>query len=219
MATATIYYTVFDNVDIPMDEKYIHALPSIISKEILQYKKQDDINRLTAGKYLLKRILENMGQPDLLNNYQIDEMGKPFIEGTHDFNISHSGEVVVCAMINDTGKVGVDVEKIRKVEIEKFNKQFSPTEMMQILADADPQQKFFDYWSMKEAVMKADGRGMRIPLHSIRLKVDHASIDDKDDRWNLYPITLHETVRSYFCSNVVLSGLELKHIHFNQLFA
>jgi 4'-phosphopantetheinyl transferase len=218
MATATIFYTVFDHVDTPLDEKLIRALPEMMAKEILQYKKQDDINRLTAGKFLLKKILENMGEPNRLNDYQIDAMGKPFIKGLHDFNISHSGKVVVCATINTDGKVGVDVERMRPIDVKKFDKQFSPTEMMQILGDDDPQQKFFDYWSMKEAVMKADGRGMRIPLHSIRLKVDHATIDDKDDRWNLYPITLHDSVRSHFCSNIVLSGLELQHIHLSDLF-
>jgi 4'-phosphopantetheinyl transferase len=218
MATAIIYYTVFENIGAPIEEKHIHALPEPLSKEILLYKKQDDINRLTAGKYLLKKILEEGGSTGLLDKYQVDEMGKPFIPDISNFNISHSGQVVVCALLNAEGKIGIDVEKIRTVEIENFNKQFSPPEMMKILADHDPQQKFFDYWTMKEAVMKADGRGMRIPLHSIRLKVDHATIDDSDTHWHLYPITLHESVRSHVCSDIVLGGLELKHIHLTDLF-
>jgi 4'-phosphopantetheinyl transferase len=219
MATVTAYYTVFENVDTPINEKYIHALPPNLAKEILQYKKQDDINRLTAGKYLLKKLLLDAGQPEnILDKHEIDPMGKPFINGVHSFNISHSGQVVICVLLNEQGNVGADVERIRDIEIEKFSKQFSPPEMMQILGSPHPTEKFFDFWTMKEAVMKADGRGMRMALHSIRLKLDHATIDDKEGVWNLYPVMLHETVRSHICSDIPLAGLELKHVHIHDLF-
>jgi len=219
MGKAIIYYTIFDNEETPIDEKHILALPQILSKEILQYRKQDDINRLTAGKYLLKKILDDYCPQISLNNYSINEMGKPYINGLYDFNITHSGQVVACAILNTEGKIGIDVEKIRSIDIPKFTKQFTPPEMMRILADKNPQTKFFDFWSMKEAVMKADGRGMRIPLHSIRLKEGHATIDDNDNTWNLYPIELHSSVRSHVCSNTILEEVQLKKIELSELFS
>ena len=42
--------------------------------------------------------------------YQTDKNDKPFIAGNKRFNISHSGDFVVCAVCED--EVGVDVEKI-----------------------------------------------------------------------------------------------------------
>ncbi len=218
MAEAIIYYTIFDNEETPIDAKYIHALPDVLSKEILLYKKQDDINRLTAGKHLLKKILSDYFPQISLENYAIDDMGKPFIKDLFDFNITHSGQVVACALLNAEGKIGIDLEKIRTIDIPKFTKQFSPQEMMRILADKDPQTRFFDFWSMKEAVMKADGRGMRIPLHSIRLKDEHATIDDKDCKWNLYPLELHSTVRSHVCSNQVIEERIIRQIDLKELF-
>lgn len=210
MAEVFVYYTIFENENILIDEKHIRALPEIIAKEILLYKKQDDINRLTAGKYLLKKILHDHVPQVSLENYSIDAMGKPYIQGLFDFNITHSGKVVACALLNSEGSVGIDVEKIRPIEITKFTKQFSPPEMMRILSDKDPQKRFFDFWTMKEAVMKADGRGMRIPLHSIRLKEDHSTIDDKETKWNLWPLNLHESVKSCLCSNIVCNDIEIQ---------
>lgn len=211
MNKAIVYYTVFDDVQIPIQEELVHALPAKMANEILQYKKQSDVNRLAAGKYLLKRLLDDLGfREEVFSSYEIDEMGKPFIKGFHPFNITHSGRVVACAVLPQEGKIGIDVEKIREIEVTKFDKQFSPPEMMRILAGKDSMQTFFEFWTMKEAVMKADGRGMRIPLHSIRIKGDHATVDDSGDKWNLYPLIMDESVKAHVCSNTELGDIQLK---------
>lgn len=210
MARALVYYTIFENINLPIEEKYIHALPKEITKEILQYHKQNDINRLTAGKYLLKKILIETGFDErIFFSYQIAENGKPFIPGFHPFNISHSGQVVACAVLLEPGEIGIDVEKIREIEVAKFHKQFSAPEMMQILSSKNPNHTFFEYWTMKEAVMKADGRGMRIPLHNIKLRRNKATIDDLNIDWNLYLLNLHETVKSHLCTNLILSNTKI----------
>lgn len=210
-AKAMVYYTVFEDIQIPIEEKYINALPDFISEEIFQYKKQGDINRLTAGKYLLKKTLIDLGfDVSVFNAYTTDKMGKPFIPGFLPFNITHSGRVVACAVLKENGNIGIDVEKIRDIEIRNFGKQFSAPEMMQILASKNPNHTFFDYWTIKEAVMKADGRGMRIPLHSIKLRRGIATIDDLNVEWNLYPLQLHESVKSHISSDFKLENIEMK---------
>ena len=210
-AKALVYYTVFEDINIPIDEKHIHGLPKEVAKEIIQYHKQDDINRLTAGKYLLKKILLNTDfDESIFSSYQIAENGKPFIPGFHPFNISHSGQVVACAVLLESGEIGIDIERIREIEVTKFHKQFSAPEMMQILSSKNPNTTFFEYWTMKEAVMKADGRGMRIPLHNIKLRRNKATIDDLNIEWNLYPLNLHETVKSHLCTHLILSNTEIK---------
>ena len=37
-AKAMVYYTVFEDVQMPIDKKHIQALPDFISEEIFQYK-------------------------------------------------------------------------------------------------------------------------------------------------------------------------------------
>src|SRR5687768_1011199 len=106
MAEVTIYYTVFEDVLLPIHTDIIEALPPPITHEILSYQKQDDINRLTAGKYLLKKSIEDHGfSSELFNQYTIDENGKPFISGFSPFNISHSGNVVACAVMEVEGLI------------------------------------------------------------------------------------------------------------------
>jgi len=219
MSKAIVYYTVFDDVHDPIRQDFIHSLPKKMADEILQYKKQGDINRLTAGKYLLKNLLIDGGfSEEIFSHYAIDEMGKPFIKDFHPFNITHSGRVVACAVLPQEGNIGIDVEKIREIEVLKFDKQFSPPEMMRILAGKDPMQTFFDFWTMKEAVMKADGRGMRIPLHSIRLKEDHATIDDTGMKWNLYALELDDSVKAHISCEFEIKDLVKKCIPTTQLF-
>jgi 4'-phosphopantetheinyl transferase len=219
MNKAFVYYTVFEDVHEPIREEFIHALPKKMADEIIQYKKQGDINRLTAGKYLLKHLVNACGfSEEIFSSYKIDEMGKPFIKGFHPFNITHSGKVVACAVLPLEGNIGIDVEKIREIEVIKFDKQFSPPEMMRILAGKDAMQTFFDFWTMKEAVMKADGRGMRIPLHSIRLKEDHATIDDTGTKWNLYPLELDKSVKAHICSDHELTLIQPKFYSVTNLF-
>ena len=83
-SNAIVYFAFLENVDYPIDALHIHALPKIISEEILQYKKQDDINRLTVGKYLLKKLLIDLSFDEkLFSNYVVNELGKPFIKGFH----------------------------------------------------------------------------------------------------------------------------------------
>jgi 4'-phosphopantetheinyl transferase len=213
MAQALVYFTVFNDVHEPINMTCIQNLPAQISAEILQYKQQGDINRLTAGKYLLKKMLVDLNfQPELLNQYAINEMGKPYIPGFHPFNITHSGQVVACAVLLNEGNIGIDVEKIREIEVPNFTKQFSAPEMMQILSSKNPNTTFFEYWTMKEAVMKADGRGMRIPLHSIKIRRHMATIDDVDVEWNLYPLNLHPSVKSHISSNLKIEPIEPLHV-------
>ncbi len=210
-ANAVVYYIVFDDVHEPIANEHIEALPKFISEEIIQYKKQGDINRLTAGKYLLKHILIAQGfDESLFSSYTIDSMGKPYIPGFLPFNITHSGRVVACAVLKEKGNIGIDVEKIREIEVRNFTKQFSAPEMMQILSSKNPTNTFFEYWTIKEAVMKADGRGMRIPLHGIKLRRGIATIDDLDVEWNLYPLDLHESVKSHLSSDFKLEDIEVK---------
>ncbi len=145
-------------------------------------------------------------------------MGKPQLPGFFPFNITHSGHVIACAVMQGDGLIGIDCEKIRPIEVIKFSKQFSPTEMQWILSAPNPQIRFFDAWTMKEAVMKADGRGMRIPLHSIRLHQTYATIDDREGVWHLYKIPTPVSHPSHICSPVEVQNIETIKINSTELF-
>jgi 4'-phosphopantetheinyl transferase len=92
------------------------------------------------------------------------DFGKPFLPDSDIFfNMSHSEECIVIAVRR--GKpVGVDVEFIRPVTdmLAIVEENFYPHERSLL----NSQEMFFKYWTRKEALIKAVGRGISIPLTS-----------------------------------------------------
>lgn len=135
----------------------------------VRYKKEND-RMLSIGAELL--LSNYLGRKPY---YTIDEYGKPTGE-TVNFNFSHSGNIAICG-VSDNG-VGVDVEKIRDVNVNIAKKKFLDTEYKKIINSIDPEDTFFEYWVKKESYLKALGMGIRLPLNGF----DVNGICD----WNFY---------------------------------
>ena len=99
-----------------------------------------------------------------------NEAGKPFVMGelggqsAITFNMSHAHGRALIAVSNGQ-EVGVDLERIRSdVEVAKLSKRyFAPSEHTAIMQSTQEQRatRFFRYWVAKEAVLKAQGIGLR----------------------------------------------------------
>ncbi len=92
--------------------------------------------------------------------------GKPQLEETRlQFNLSHSGDRLVVAAAWDR-PLGVDVERLRPVPrmTALARRCFAPPELeaWQGLPAAARQRAFFRFWTLKEAFVKADGRGLAL---------------------------------------------------------
>jgi 4'-phosphopantetheinyl transferase len=102
-------------------------------------------------------------------------MGKPVIASCHDdlarwqFNLSGSRNMVVVAICKGRA-VGVDIE-LSAVANELLDSPliFSLCERasLQKLPLDERKRRFLDHWAIKEAYLKASGKGMSIPLNSI----------------------------------------------------
>tara|TARA_R110002072_G_scaffold49277_35_gene134085 strand:- start:6304 stop:7203 length:900 start_codon:yes stop_codon:yes gene_type:complete len=101
------------------------------------------------------------------------------------FNISHCDGMVSCALarpgLEAAGAavaVGVDVECLarRPVDLGLARRYFRAEEEAQILAFPEPQrqQAFLAFWTLKEAIIKADGRGLTLALDSFAFELDAA---------------------------------------------
>jgi 4'-phosphopantetheinyl transferase len=92
------------------------------------------------------------------------------------FNISHSGDWVVCAV--DNLPVGIDVEKIHDVDLNLSARFFSEEEHKYLLSleISKRRNSFFELWTLKESYIKADGRGLSIPLNSFSFKFANKDI-------------------------------------------
>jgi len=95
--------------------------------------------------------------------------GKPRVEGV-EFSVAHSHGLVVVALCREAA-VGVDVEWVeREIEaLEIARSTFAPGEVKRIelaAAGAERARAFFAVWARKEAMVKAHGQGLTIPLES-----------------------------------------------------
>ncbi len=100
---------------------------------------------------------------------KIGAHGKPQLDcdSPLGFNLSHCGEFALLA-ISDNSPLGVDLERIREESpIEDLAQRcFSPEEQIQWLQVSEEKRRtsFFHLWVQKEAMVKARGDGMTLPL-------------------------------------------------------
>lgn len=94
--------------------------------------------------------------------YQTDKNGKPYISGQKKFNISHSGDFVVCAVCSD--EIGVDVEKIERMSPRLMHKFLADEEIcaLDALNEDDIPRYLCEKWVRKEAHLKLTGSGLRV---------------------------------------------------------
>lgn len=118
------------------------------------------------------------------------------------FNLAHSKNTLLIAL-RRKGAIGVDVEYFDRatdiMEVARAN--FTKSEV-KVLAEADPKtrlQTFYRYWTRKEAIGKADGRGLLLPL---------ASFDVSLEPINTHPVPVSESPsepgKLYFVSDLDL---------------
>jgi 4'-phosphopantetheinyl transferase len=99
-----------------------------------------------------------------------------------NFNITHSGEIVACA-ISSENRIGVDIEKIKFIRVKDFRFQMTELEWKRITDSENQISAFYCYWTPKESVIKAIGGGLSIPLKSFEINENETSLCNQ--QWNL----------------------------------
>lgn len=151
--------------------KMYGLIPLKLRSHIDKHKRWQDKQASLLGKLLLANWAKtNLNDENILHKISIDKKGRPNLQLEIDFNISHSKDIVVCA-INLDGPIGVDIEKISPIEIEDFKKYFSLAETKLITGNNFPLTTFFDIWTKKEAIIKAIGRGFPQQLDKLDTSV------------------------------------------------
>jgi 4'-phosphopantetheinyl transferase len=94
---------------------------------------------------------------------------RPLLPGTGlHASVTHSGDVVGLAL-TAVAPVGLDVERITDVDVDGLSRMvLHPDEQTGASGGSGPAD-FFVYWTRKEAVVKATGDGLRVPLAQVRV--------------------------------------------------
>ncbi|MHA7059716.1 4'-phosphopantetheinyl transferase family protein [Aquimarina sp. M1] len=175
-----LYYTFTEKLDVKVWNHYLNILPKRFHNEVYKYRRWQDRYNFLIGRLLvyLGHYLF-CGSPLEFNRFLKDPYGKPFLkDSSMHFNISHSGNKVVCIFSKQA--IGIDIEEIQDIEFSLFENVFLDREMEQIrdLGIA----KFYEYWTKKEAIIKAIGKGMSISL--LDINVENESTVYNNDKWN-----------------------------------
>ncbi|MDM9630302.1 4'-phosphopantetheinyl transferase family protein [Robiginitalea aurantiaca] len=151
-------------------KKYYSAIATflgILDDDELQrahrYHFLKDKNRFIICRAFLKMALSKTTGTNL-SDIRIDtgHNKKPVLSSHPDvfFNVSHSGQYALIA-IGDK-PVGVDVERVnREFDFSDIKvKIFNPKERQVLDFAADTERQFYEFWTRKEAVLKATGKGI-----------------------------------------------------------
>lgn len=157
----------------------LSRIPRAQQAVITRFLRWQDRHAALYGKLLLMRAMEEAGITNAIDKIELTSHGRPFIAGAPDFNISHSGSHVICAVASE-GRTGADVEALSDIRVDDFRKYITDEEWRELQSSDDKLKSFFDLWTAKESVIKADGRGLSLPLTSISITGDSAVVNDTE---------------------------------------
>ena len=134
-----------------------------------------DVDRRTFAitRALVRRTLSHYGPTASTDWHFVTNAHQcPFVEPSQagapplHFNVSHTDGLVALAVVRGH-RLGVDVERVTRVVTDAIaERHFAPSEVrdLRALPTADQPRAFFEYWTLKEAYIKARGMGLALPL-------------------------------------------------------
>lgn len=197
-----------------LEHEYLAMMPPKIRASIARYKRWQDRQATLFGKLLLLKALETK-HPDAgmekLRSMTVGQHGKPCIQGGPEFNISHSEGLVVLA-VSEQGTLGIDLEKIRDINIKDFLR-YVP-EVADLHLHHTPEQVkdlFFDCWTQKEAVLKGSGKGLLAPLDQVVLQGNTSIL--YDTTWHLKKLLLDKRYCCHIATNQPLEHVTVEFVN------
>ena len=142
------------------------------------------------GEILLKELLKNIYNLDYKDIYFIiNKNGKPFINNKNIyFNISHTNSYVITC-ISDKN-IGVDIERIRKTNINSINQFASNNEKKYILSKKNNiYKRLFTIYTLKEAYIKSKGLSLN-NIKDIEFTIDNEIVLCNDNTVNIELINI-----------------------------
>lgn len=136
-------------------------IPAEKRERILRQRNRQNADHMLVGEILARyAVKRHWGMSMTKQRFVCTKYGKPYpenISGAY-FNISHSGQYVVCAV--HTAPIGIDVQEITPYSFDVARRVCSEEELEQIQRSRDRDSAFIRLWTRKEAVLKRNGTGI-----------------------------------------------------------
>ncbi len=131
-------------------------------KKLDKFHFEADRLRSLYAEILLRYGLQKEGMRSEDIQFVHNEYGKPGLKDRKDlyFNLSHSGDWVICAI--SSKPVGADVEQVKNREMDIAERFFSSYEYKELMkCPKEAQAEYFcKLWTLKESYVKALGMGL-----------------------------------------------------------
>ncbi len=208
-------------VNLKLEKKSIEYLERTLNSDEIEksnkFHFEKDRNSFIVARGSLRIILSKyffVTPQEILFNY--NEYGKPFLDYPKtkniNFNLSHSKDLALVG-VTKYGKIGVDIEHLNREIVTKdiVKNYFSKNEIVELFdLPADKQLKgFFSCWTRKEAYIKAEGKGLSIPLDSFDVtfgqdspKISRIDKENNPRNWNLY----NQNIDENYCAAIANYG-------------
>lgn len=180
-----LYVADITNLPNPLScPELLKRLPAERQQKIHNMKQEKSRKQSMGAGLLLQKVLALYHME--MSTLAVGEHGKPMVEGLQ-FNLSHSGNLVICAVSNQA--VGCDVEMIRKAPKGVAERYFSESEKEYLnqFCGEDYDTAFFRLWTMKESYVKMTGEGMSLPQGEYEIVVgDSLDISSENMKGSCY---------------------------------
>lgn len=197
----TVFYLDVSTINMETYEKFYSIVSDERKSKANKFRFFDDSKRCIFGEILLLYSLFRFLGYNAIPHIDYNSYGKPFIKNLNDFhyNISHSGQWVVCAYGNS--EVGVDIEKIVYEHDNNgiINNFFSKEEKDFICLNADKitrAQRFTQIWTLKESYIKYLGTGLSTSLNSFSTNIIQGVVKNSENQIDKYA-----KLKSYLLGN------------------
>ncbi len=145
-------------------EKYFLLMNPEKQQRVERFRFEDGKKRTVAGEMLARKMIS--GQCKINEEkivFKTGEKGKPYTKSVNIyFNISHSDELVLCAL--NENPIGVDIEKIRDINEMVIRHTCNAGELEYVyesgISREESLKRFFEIWTYKEACFKFRGTGI-----------------------------------------------------------
>ena len=122
-----------------------------------KFRRREDLLRCVGAGFLLEYA--GIREAEILYS----EYGRPYVEKENVFfSLSHSGDFALLAF--DSLDAGCDIEKNDALHEGVAQRVFTDSELEWM--NESPEKRFYELWTLKESVIKLDGRGLGMDMRS-----------------------------------------------------
>ena len=170
-------------------ERMMNTIPKDLQDRVLKEETWEEQHGSLARKLMLWHGMKEIGanMNDLFESLQFTDSGKPYIVDAPHFSLANDGAVAVCA-ISETCVLGIDIERMKPLNLSEYRDMMTYLEWREIYSSMIPLQRFYEYWTIKESVIKADGEFKQEDIKEIYIQPDVAFCNAK--YWYIYPAEL-----------------------------